>query len=109
MFKDCPGLNYEFRLSSLTSLNEVVKSSDKTHTHTAYEDGQRRCGQWNDKWRAGEQTVDHSSNALADDGLLDICRWERSKNSVIKLLRLLVSKDQSGAFTNFPSRAFIIQ
>lgn len=94
-------------MSNITEQSGQILRYDSSRT--ANEDGQRCCGQWDDKWRAGEQTVDHSSNALANDGLLDICQRQRSRNSAITLLLSLLSKAQSGAFTNFPSRAFIIQ
>lgn len=55
--------------------------------HTAYEDGQRCSGQWNDEWRAGKQSIDHSSNALANNGLLNICQKNRWQN-VLYALRL---------------------
>lgn len=58
----------------------TVRKKQNT-THTAYEDGERRSGQRNDKRRASEQRVDHSSNALANNGLLNICQEPNSRES----------------------------
>lgn len=44
---------------------------------TADEDGQGRRGQRDDQRRAGEQRVDDTADALADDGLADVWRERR--------------------------------
>ena len=47
---------------------------------TANEDGEWRGGQGNDQGGAGEQRVDHPTDALAHDGLLHVCTAQRKKS-----------------------------
>lgn len=85
-------------------------NQEDTTVRTAYEDGQWRSGQWNDEWRASEQRIDHSSDALANNGLLNICQNNRTS---LRFYASDLTADSIigcwGVRTDLSSRAFVIQ